>query len=1153
MLTNNYTSVGAITQAKNANINVAKDINIKSQEVSGEQKFGKDDSQYNYYGFERNLGSVVKAENLNTTASNLNISGSAVTTKTANLNVDKLNIESKVDKEDEIKKSSYKSLLKSGSKKETIHNEENSAGSLYVEGEGLIKGDVNLVGSNLVLGDKSFIGGKLTTDSRELHSSYSLEEKKKGLSGGIGSSGFSIGYGKSESKLKEKDLTNAKSNLVLGDNVTLNKGADITATNLIHGNISINNGDVKFGARKDVKDVETSSNSSGFNLSVRIKSEAVDRAKQGVDSFKQMKSGDILGGIASSTNTVTGVVSGLASNQGTKLPTSAVNADNTVGKDNLKAAQATNNFYADAGVNFGYTKSSSKTNSHNESAVVTTIRGKDENSSITYNNVKNIEYIGTQAQNTKFIYNNVENITKKAVELNNYSSSSSRSSGISTGVTIGYGDGTQTSVDAVKVSASQSKMNSNGTSYQNGRFVDVDEVHNNTKNMTLSGFNQEGGKVTGNIQNLTIESKQNTSTIKGSTIGGSLSIAPNGMPSGSASYSQTNGERRVVDSPTTFIIEDGSNLKVGKVENTAGAIGTTGSGKLSIDEYVGYNLENVDKLKTVGGSVGVSASGITSLGVNYSDRKQEGITKNTVIGNVEIGKSSGAEINKDLGSMTEITKDRDFKTDINIESQTINYIKNPEKFKEDLEKAKSEINDIYHAIDSTVNLQGKESRNVLQQLAEVRQAKTIYNVIDSRLQIAENQEDIAKAFEGVSEDLGYKVKVIYTDPSNSPQLIGVDKNGNKYIKNGTAYVDKKTGIGYILVNTKSPANRTKAGVIGTLAEEQSHVIGKFEGRQKTVPDGSEKGLESLGRPTNDYFKNQYSKNDKTIGLKSDGKDYSNVDFGEHVGDDIFDDLAHKESLNFTLRDGASRLTNNSLKVIEEKGIEYALEKGLVKYEPTIHKKFAEEKAVKKEIDEKQKIAIQKSKEDPLYNYYLAVDGVSRKVTIEKELKPNSFGKNLKDSTSKALKEGYDSVINSVPNYNKWQKMSKEYGEMESSLAGSVLLQTVGNLITVPGRMATEMNLFGPGEIQYGSVKDIKGRQQELNDVIRGKADLLTTIVAYSAVESIKDSKIFQKVKNKFIPNEMPDITIENGVSNVVNSQNKDLSKEYQNLINYEKK
>ena len=152
-----------------------------------------------------------------------------------------------------------------------------------------------------------------------------------------------------------------------------------------------------------------------------------------------------------------------------------------------------------------------------------------------------------------------------------------------------------------------------------------------------------------------------------------------------------------------------------------------------------------------------------------------------------------------------------------------------------------------------------------------------FSIVDPRL-------DIIVVFEGASEDLGYRVKVIFTDPSNSPQLIGVDENGNTYIKDGTAYVDKKTGIGYILVNTESPANSTKAGVIGTIAEEQSHIIGKKEGRQKVVPDGSEKGLESLGRPTNDYFKKQYSKNDKAIDLKSDGKDYSNVDFGEHVGD-----------------------------------------------------------------------------------------------------------------------------------------------------------------------------------------------------------------------------------------------------------------------------
>ena len=463
------------------------------------------------------------------------------------------------------------------------------------------------------------------------------------------------------------------------------------------------------------------------------------------------------------------------------------------------------------------------------------------------------------------------------------------------------------------------------------------------------------------------------------------------MPSGSANYSQTNGERRVVDNASTFIIGDGSNLKVGKVENTAAAIGTSGNGKLSIDEYVGHNLENVDKLKTVGGSVGISASGITSIGVNYSDKKQEGITKNTVIGNVEIGKSSGDEINRDLDTMTEITEDRDFKTNINVESQTINYIKNPEKFKEDLQKAKNEIYDIYHAVDSTVNLQGKENRNILEQLGEVRQAKTIYNVIDSRLQEAENQEDIAKAFEGVSEDLGYKVKVIFTDPSNSPQLIGVDKKGNTYIKNGTAYVDKKTGIGYILVNTESPANSTKAGVIGTIAEEQSHVIGKKEGRQKVVPDGSQKGLESLGRPTNDYFKKQYSKNDKVIELKSDGKDYSNVDFGEHVGDNPA--AATIVILGITTIIGTGRDVYRHYK-ITDRGIANGIENLKKEENKSRYRKILEEKGKKALLNEMTKeFDGAKNNISELTKLFFVVYGATdeiRNLFIEKRI--NSNGK-----------------------------------------------------------------------------------------------------------------------------------------------------------------
>ena len=375
-------------------------------------------------------------------------------------------------------------------------------------------------------------------------------------------------------------------------------------------------------------------------------------------------------------------------------------------------------------------------------------------------------------------------------------------------------------------------------------------------------------------------------------IGGSLSIAPNGMPSGSASYSQTNGERRVVDSPTTFIIGDGSNLKVGKVENTAGAIGATGNGKLSIDEYVGHNLENVDKSKTVGGSVGISTSGINSIGINYNDRKQEGTTKNTVIGNVEIGKSSGDEINKDLGSMTEITKDRDFKTDINIESQTINYIKNPEAFKQDLKKAKNEIEDIGNVIENTVNPAGEDKRNFFKNLRAQRWNTSFYNVTGSRMEelsrqfkageIDENQlkEAVRELAKGYGKDIGIEYEVVYLDEETMPE----DAKGST----GSSYIlDKKNKKVLIPIDVSKIGDINE--LLGTLTEEISHGKDALEGRQdkKVAEDKSndEEGLESLGRPANDYVKNKLGEdNNSKIKLSTDGIDLTNADVGEKVGD-----------------------------------------------------------------------------------------------------------------------------------------------------------------------------------------------------------------------------------------------------------------------------
>ena len=340
--------------------------------------------------------------------------------------------------------------------------------------------------------------------------------------------------------------------------------------------------------------------------------------------------------------------------------------------------------------------------------------------------------------------------------------------------------------------------------------------------MTLSGFNQEGGKVTGNIGNLVVESRQNTSTITGSSKGVSVGVSSQGIPTSvNVNASRTNGDRAFVDNQSTFIVGEGSNLHVGTVENTGAVIGKEGNSTFKIDTYAGKDIQNYDTMTTTGGSIGVSLGGnpkITNVGFNQDSRDKQGITRNTVVGDVEIGESSGSPINRDLEKANEVTKDTHSRTNINIESQTIEYATNPGKLKEDIGKAKEEINDIKWAIKESIHDRGDDNRNFFGQLSEVRLDKSLENITSERLIGKTVDTEIAGVFKDAYKDLGYDINIIFSDPKNSPQLL------------------------------------------------------------------DEKGLESTGRASNEYFSEKYKDDNPTISIHSDGKDYSNVDFGEHVGD-----------------------------------------------------------------------------------------------------------------------------------------------------------------------------------------------------------------------------------------------------------------------------
>ena len=878
---NEYTTTGGILSTKNMIWDVNK-LNADALKLSGEDRNGYSEDNFGRYSQTTHLGAGIVADATSGRIGDMNLVGSTFAGgDTRNLQIGKVNVESVVNVYESESKRTNKGFMSSDSSYFNNHEEENVTGNLQLSGA-RIEGNLTGIGSNIDLGENTFVGGKLTTDSRELHNSFYEKNTSRGFSAGISHGTASLNYGKSSSTYDEKDTINAKSNLRIGDGSVLNNGTEITATNFEYGNIQINNGDVKYGARIDTRDVHTSSKSSGFTISAGINSPALDRAKQVGQAVSQIKNGDTAGGAMEAVNAATGTIKGLADNQGTRQINYDTNG--SVGKQGVKNASANNNFYANIGVNAGISKSKSTSNSHTESAVVTTMKPADENSSITYSNVNNITYQGTQAQGGTFIYNNVANIQKEAVELHNSYTSSSSSRGINAGATIGYGHKLQTTGNGGSISASQSNQNTVETVYANGNFKNVNEVHNNTGSMVLNGFNQEGGKVTGNIGKLVVESRQNTSTTTGSSSGMSLGISANGVPSSvNINGSRTNGDRAFVDNQSTFIIGEGSNLHVGTLENTGAVVGKEGNSTFKIDTYVGKDIQNHDTMKTTGGSLGISTEEpkITNVGFNQDSRDKQGITRNTVVGDVEIAGAEGSPINRDITRANEVTKDKQYSTKINVESQTIEYATNPGKLKEDIGKAKEEISDIKWAIDKSIHDMGDDNRNFFGQLSEVRLSKTIDNITSQRLIGKTVGTEIADVFKDAYKDLGYDINIIFSDPKNSPQLL--DEKGKP--KTGTAYVRDEKGkkIKTIIINGEDPKNATKAGLIGTIVEEGSHVIGKVEGRQrKTGTD--EKGLESTGRASNEYFVEKYKDDNTPISIHSDGKDYSNVDFGENVGD-----------------------------------------------------------------------------------------------------------------------------------------------------------------------------------------------------------------------------------------------------------------------------
>ena len=203
-----------------------------------------------------------------------------------------------------------------------------------------------------------------------------------------------------------------------------------------------------------------------------------------------------------------------------------------------------------------------------------------------------------------------------------------------------------------------------------------------------------------------------------------------------------------------------------------------------------------------------------------------------------------------------------------------------------------EINDIGNVIANTIDNKGEDKRNFFGILRAQRGATDLYNISGDSLNLLneayksnkigadEYKEGLRNIIEATGNDLGLNVSLVYLDTSTMPK----DSEGST----GSSYiVDRKNRKVLIPIDVNKIEDIKE--LLGTTTEEVAHGKDALEERQdkKVAEDKSndEEGLESLGRPANEYVKKKFGEdNNSKIKLTTDGIDLSNADVGEKVGD-----------------------------------------------------------------------------------------------------------------------------------------------------------------------------------------------------------------------------------------------------------------------------
>ncbi|WP_249524193.1 AHH domain-containing protein, partial [Fusobacterium nucleatum] len=228
------------------------------------------------------------------------------------------------------------------------------------------------------------------------------------------------------------------------------------------------------------------------------------------------------------------------------------------------------------------------------------------------------------------------------------------------------------------------------------------------------------------------------------------------------------------------------------------------------------------------------------------------------------------------------------------------------------------------------------------------------------------------------------------------------------------------------------------------------------------------------------------------GIVSDGKDYSNVDFGENVGDDLdyFEKNQYYNTKGYMKDDGSFKVVVTPKK--GESELE-AITNGHYKIKKTDDFLYAQEGNNQQIIDELSKGAKIKSIIDPYNNYIVTV---SREEGINILAVPKA--KSWKENQSKDFHEAVGNIAKSNKKVaENWK--NKKY--LSAAGNGLISVLNVPNLIQT-GAGSTTADLvysFNPGEVQFGKKKDILERRGANKAKAKGTTDSLVSLVGSSFI------------------------------------------------------